>query len=237
MPSDISGPVIAAASGLIGVVVGGCVTAHNQKRERQQRRIGEQLGEFYGPMLALREQVLAKSELRLKITGEAESVWRTMTERAYEGEDPIDCVEKLMKERFPDWEKLTQDENRRFTEEIIPAYGKMVELFTLKMHLAELSTIQHFPALLDFVEIFNRWLDQSLPAEVLGQLNHSEEKLYPFYGDLAHNFARMQQALREKRRWWRWWRRPAALKVHGPALAVNPFATPKRGSETRQPRD
>ena len=78
MPSDISGPVIAAASGLIGVVVGGCVTAHNQKRERQQRRIGEQLGEFYGPMLALREQVLAKSELRLKIAGEAESVTRAV---------------------------------------------------------------------------------------------------------------------------------------------------------------
>lgn len=236
MPSDVQ-PVIAAASALLGVAVGGYFTAHNQKRERQQRRISEQLAEFYSPMLALRARVLAKSELGLKITGEADSAWRAMMERAYKYKEPIDYVEKVTKERSPDFEKLTQYGNRQLAEEIIPAYCKMVELFTLKMHLAELSTIQHFPALLDFVEIWSRWLDQSLPVEVLGRLNHSEEKLYPLYEDLADNFARMQQTLREKRRWWCWWRRPSAVKVHGPALAVNPFATPKRGPDTRQSRD
>jgi hypothetical protein len=85
-----------------------------------------------------------------------------------------------------------------------------------------------------FAGIRSQWLDQSLPAEVLGQLNHSEEELFPLYEDLADNFARMQQALRERRRWWR---RPATVKVRGPALAVNPFATAKRDSETRQPLD
>ena len=82
----------------------------------------------------------------------------------------------------------------------MPAYRNMVELFTFKMHFAEFSTVQHFAARLEFVEIWNRWLDKSLPAEVLAQLNHSEEKVYPFYEDLANNFARMQEALREKRR-------------------------------------
>jgi hypothetical protein len=132
-----------------------------------------------------------------------------------------------------DWEKLTQYGNRQLAEEIIPAYRKMVELFTSKMHLAEFSTIQHFQALLNVVEIWNRHLDQSLPVEVLLQVNHSDEKLSDFYDDLADNFARMQLTLREERRSRR---RPSAVKFHGPALAVNPFAT-KRGSETRQPRD
>lgn len=235
MLPELLGPAIAAASALFGVAVGGYFTAHNQKRERQQRRINDQLAEFYSPMLGLRAQVLAKSELRLKITGEAESAWQAMMVRAYERkevkEGNIDYVEKLRSERFPQFEKLTEYENQQLEQDIIPAYRKMVELFTSRMHLAEFSTIQHFPALLEFVEIWNLWLDNSLPVEVLGRLQHSEEKLYLFYEDLADNFARMQQVLCEKRRWWR---RAAKVKIRGPAVAVNPFATPKRSSETRQ---
>jgi hypothetical protein len=111
-------------------------------------------------------------------------------------------------------------------EEIIPSYRKMVELFTLQMHLAEPSTINCFPALLEFVEVWNRWLDESLPSEVLGLLSHTEETLFPFYENLLDNFTRMQDVLREKRRWWDW-RRPSLIKLRGPAIAVNPFASPK----------
>ncbi len=234
MPVEILVPTIAAASGLLGVAVGGYFTAHNQKRERQQRRISEQLAEFYSPMLALRAQVLAKGELRLKISGEADAAWRAMMERAYARkevkEGNIDYVEKLINERSPHFDKLVDYENSQLAQDIVPSYRQMLDLFTSKMHLAEFSTIQHFAVLLEFVEIWNRWLDHSLPVEVLTQLQHSEEKLYPFYENLADNFARMQQALREERRWWR---RPATLKVHGPAIAVNPFATPKRNSSKR----
>jgi hypothetical protein len=208
MYSEISGVIIAAASGLLGVAVGGYWTAHNQKRERQQRRISGQLGEFYSPMLGLRAQVLAKSELRLKISGAADAAWRTMMDRAYKV--GIEEVEKIDKERFPLFENIIEHDNRQLAEDIMPAYRKMVELFTSKMHLAEFSTLQHFAVLLEFVEIWNRWLDKSLPGEVLTQLNHSEEKLYPFYEDLGNNFARMQQALREDRRWWH---RPTSVKV------------------------
>jgi hypothetical protein len=188
-------------------------------------------------MLALRAEVLAKGELRLKISGQAESAWRAMMEGAYQRKDVregnIDFVEKLTQDRFPLFEKLTEYENRQLREDIIPAYRKMLGLFATKMHLAEFPTIQYFPTLLEFVEIWNRWLDQSLPVEVLGQLRHSEEKLYPFYEDLADNFARMQRALQETRRWWR--RRPAVMKVRGPVTAVNPFASPK--TEDRRERE
>jgi hypothetical protein len=150
-----------------------------------------------------------------------------MVERAYQGTDQgriMDRVDKLLRERSPAFDKIIDYNNRQLAEEIIPAYHKMVALFTSKVHLTEPSTIQYFPALLDFVETWDRWRDHSLPVEVLGNLNHSEEALYPFYADLANNFARLQQALGEKRRWWRWWRRPPGPKVQGPPLGVNPFA-------------
>lgn len=182
--NGISGfDIIAPASGLLGVAVGGYFTAQNQKRERQQQRIKDELAEFYSPMLGLRAQVLAKSE-------RAQSRHRGM--------------QNLRAERFPLFEKIIYYNNQQqLAEEIIPAYRKMVDLFISRMHLADCSALQHFPALLEFVEIWNRWLDKSLPPEVLEQLNHSEQKLYPFYEDLASNFARLQQELQEKHGW-RW---------------------------------
>jgi hypothetical protein len=62
---------ISSTGTLVDVLVGGWLTSHNQKRERQTSFFRQQLGEFYGPMLAMRAEVLAKSELRLKISGAA----------------------------------------------------------------------------------------------------------------------------------------------------------------------
>ena len=231
IPETLQIPALTAIAAFIGVMAGGWLTAHNQKRERQQRRINEQLAGFYGPMLALRTQLLSHSELSQKISGKAEVAWQAIVEPAYEGNDElrnIDRVEKVTQQRWPSFEKVMQYGNRQLVEEIIPSYRKMVELFASKMHLAEPSTITYFPALLEFVELWNRWLDESLPGEVLGLLNHTEGNLFPFYDNLLENFARMHQELAEKRRWWGWWRR--SPKVHGPALAVNPFAAPKRDS-------
>jgi len=193
---------------LLGVALGGYFTAHNQKRERQHRRSSDQLGEFYGPMLALRAEILAKSELRLKISGAAGGAWSSLMENARKR--GVEHVKEVEKERFPLFEKIIEYDNRQLAEDIMPAYRKMAELFRCRMHLAEISTIRHFATLLEFVEIWTRWLGNSLPSEVLGQLNHSEQKLYPFDEDLADTFARLQQGLKEKRRWWR---RDDAVKV------------------------
>jgi hypothetical protein len=210
MPFEIVAAVIGAGAALLGVFAGGFFTARNQKRERQQRRINDQLSEFYSPMLALRAFVLTKSELRLKISGVAEIAWQDLVTSRH----PID-VERLMKtteERFPVFEKIIIDDNRQFAEEIMPAYHKMVELFRSKMHIAELSTIEHFASLLEFVEIWDRWLDKSIPHEVGAKLNHSEQKLYPFYMNVAANFIRMQDTLREKCNW-PWRKRGALVRV------------------------
>jgi hypothetical protein len=145
--------------------------------------MGEQLAGFYGPMLALRAQTLSQSELHQRISRKAGVAWQEMTKRAYEGNDEsgrIDRMERLTQQRWPSFERLAEYGNRQLVEEIIPSYRKMAEFFASKMHLAEPSTISYFPALLEFVEVWTRWLDGSLPVEVLGQLGHSESTLFPF---------------------------------------------------------
>jgi len=72
----------------------------------------------------------------------------------------------------------------------------MVELFTAKMHLTESSTRAYFPALVEFVEMWDRSLRGTLPREVAERVGPNEESLMPFYADLETNFERLQAALK-----------------------------------------
>jgi hypothetical protein len=194
MPNELLIPLISAASGLLGVAVGGYFAAHNQKRERQQHFVREQLTELYGPMLALRARLLAKSEARLKISSAAGAAWSKKVNRAYKvGMDEVDKLEQ----GFSPFEKITDYDNHQFKDEILPAYRRMEDLCVSKMHLAERSTRGHFAALTEFVEVWNRWLTVSIPGAVVQELAHSEVNLHPLYEDLAENFERLQHILRE----------------------------------------
>jgi hypothetical protein len=204
--------LISAAAALGGVFVGGWLTSRNQKRERQIRFHREQLGEFYGPMFAIRAESLAKSELRSKISGEADSVWRELIDDAMQG-GGVEGIERARRVSFRTFEAIIEYNNRQLAEEIIPSYREMLRLFVEKMYLAEVSTITHLEDLVEFVEIWNRWLAESLPGEVVERLGHSEEKLHPFYCDVASHFVRLQAEVKESARWWRFSERPEPPKV------------------------
>ena len=163
-------------------------------------------------MFAIRAESLAKSELRLKISGEADSVWRELINDEMQG-GGIEGIERARRVSFRTFAAIIEYNNRQLLEEVIPSYREMVRLFVEKMHLAELSTITHLEELIEFVEIWNRWLAESLPSEVVERLGHSEEKLYPFYRDVASHFVRLQADLKESAPWWHFWKRRGATKV------------------------
>jgi hypothetical protein len=196
MANEIVIPLISAGAGLLGVLVGGVVATWNQKRERQQRFLSEQLSEFYGPMIAMRSLARAKAEIRLKIDTAADKAWNRNVEEARKYGRP-DELEKLSHERFPLFDKILEYNNFELAEEVIPTYRRMRDLCVSKIHLAGSSTREHFSALTEFVEIWDRWLAKSIPPEVVKELQHSEEKVYPLYDDLADNFERLQQARRK----------------------------------------
>ena len=181
--------LIPAVSGLVGVAIGGWLTALNQKRERHEAHIKSQLSKFYSPLLGIRSQIKVKSELRLKLSSAAGAAWPAK----FAGiEDPM--LKKQISERDgPTYDKLQDYNNRQLAEEIIPLYRKMLAIFTDGMWLAEPSTLRHYAALVEFVEIWNRFLDQSLPREVLQQIEHKEETLQPLYADLEHHLSTLNK--------------------------------------------
>ncbi len=60
----------------------------------------------------------------------------------------------------------------------------MVSIFTENLWLANPTTLIWYSELSRFVDLWHRWLDESIPVEVIEEMNHTEERLYPFYKEL-----------------------------------------------------
>ncbi len=193
--SQIIAPLISAVSGLGGVGVGGWIASRNQKKERRQRFRRDQLTEFYAPLLGMRQRLRAGGEIRLKVRNAAGAAWPRLVEEARE--HSLDRLRELEEQRWPAFEKIIEDDNRKLEGEYIPIYRQMLGLFTSKMHLAEPSTRQHFGALVEFVELWERCLGGALPGEVVASIGPDEENLSAFYADLEANFTRLQDGLKE----------------------------------------
>ena len=179
---------ISAGAGLVGVIVGGVVTAHNQKAERRNARIREQLHDFYSPLLGIREEILAKSEMRTKVHSAAGVAWQKQV-KIHNRFVPDDVAARF--------DKVQSYSKEQLEKELVPLYRRMLELYLSNKWLAEKSTLGFNYELVEFVEFWNRYYAGSLPLEVLEEIEHSEEKLKPFYKDLQDNFEKLRVKLRE----------------------------------------
>lgn len=196
MPApDFSAPLISAASALIGVAIGGLIASHNQKQERRQHFIRDQLADFYAPLLGMRERLRAGGEIRLKVRTAAGAEWPCLVAEARE--HSFDRLRELEEQRWPEYARIIDDDNRKLKAEDIPQYHQMLDLLTAKMHFAEPSTRQHFGALVEFVELWERCLRGALPGEVGKRIGPDEESLSGLYADLEANFTRLQAVLKE----------------------------------------
>src|SRR5882672_3454171 len=174
-PSNISNiiiPLITAGSGLLGVYVGGLWGDRRERDKQKTDFVHAQLSEFYGPLISLRTEIKARSELRTKISNAADSTWRDLVAEA----DRVSIEEKqrLSKERGPAFSAIIDDDNKTLRETLIPAYRQMMTIFREKMWLAEPETRIHFSDFLEFLEIWERVLRKALPNEVIGKLGHTE---------------------------------------------------------------
>jgi hypothetical protein len=184
---------ISAASGLIGVAIGALFTALNQKKQRKNDRIKDQLQNFYSPMLGMRSQIKAKSELRAELT----SIAHSEIPRPFRAIVDLEKARKEDAEEAAEFQKLLDYNNKQLKEELIPLYRKMLDHFTEHLHLCEKSTIVYYAHLVEFIEIWNRFLEGSIPRIVLQKREHSEAELQLFYKDLQDNFDRLSAELRK----------------------------------------
>ena len=163
-------------------------------RERQQAYITRQIAEFYSPMVGLRNRIRALSTLRAQVHAAADDAWKQTVDAA-PAQNP--AMSDYLNGQFVPFEKLLDYEDEQLRTDLLPAYEKMLGIFTDHYWLSEAGTRPHFDELLRFVEIWRRHLNKSLPDKVREQLSHSEARLHPLYVDLDATLARLVESLRK----------------------------------------
>src|ERR1039458_4431173 len=138
-----------------------------------------------------------RSELRERIRAATDNEWRRRCAEVRRLADPIAGFERLDRE---DGEKLRSAidyDNKQLANELIPAYRRMLAIFRDNMWLAEPQTRQYYGALLEFNEIWERWLANIIPYYVVEALEHSEARLHPFYEHLDRKHDELRERLRQ----------------------------------------
>jgi len=175
---------VPAIAGLAGVVIGAWLTGRRERNQRCLAFVERQLRDFYSPMLGLRNEIRMRSELRVRVHDSAGDVWSELCEEARRVNE--DALQELSRTRDPEFKKLIEYDNKQLQEDLLPAYKQMARLFRENLWLTDPDTRNHYQTLLEFVELWDRWLAKSIPQEVIERLGHSEEKLKPFYDHLQN---------------------------------------------------
>lgn len=136
-----------------------------------------------------------RSEIRVKVHDAAGAIWPDLCEDARARGGP-EALQRLTETRWPEFERLIEYDNKQLFQELLPLYRRMAELFRTNYWLAEPDTRAFFPELVEFVELWNRSEQKSLPVEVVQRLRHGEEKLNDFYAHLRKKHDELREKVR-----------------------------------------
>lgn len=185
---------VPATAGLAGAFLGAWLSRWNEQRKQRLEFCSQQLRELYSPLLAIRTHIRTLSELRLRIdqTHQATTKWR----------EPADIDELLRQQgRHPaqmvEAKQLVEFNTEQFRTVLLPQYERMLSVFQDKYWLADATTRQHYQALLQYVELWKRFLAKTIPDDVITTFDVRESQLQPFYENLEEQFDRLQRILQQ----------------------------------------
>lgn len=179
-------PLLVAIIGFVGVCVGAFLTAFlNVEREKNLRRLEfarTQIEHLYSPALGLRQEIKVLSELRSQIESHTRAAWTQICDEAKQHGN--EHYRQTHTARSPEFEKIISYDNNQFELNLLPRYQRIIKLFQENMWLADHDTRIHYNALVRYVELWKRHLEESIPAEVLQSMALTESSLSPFYDHL-----------------------------------------------------
>lgn len=161
------------------------------RQMRNQKRlefVERQITQFYSPMIGCLKKIRAKSELRFEIEKASNSAWRKICD-----EHPTPFIDN--EKYYEPFKKSIMYDNKQFREELIPLYDEMVSIFERNFWLANSTTRQWYYELIRFVDIWHRWIEETIPPKVVQEMDHTEKKLKPFYQDLENQLEKLQKEL------------------------------------------
>lgn len=191
--ADLASPLVSAVAGLGGVFLGGWLTTRSERRRQRREFITKQLDELYGPLVSMRAEIRALSELRVRIERASDTTWREKAQQASTAGP--EHTERFMEAERPKYDALLADENARLKDVLIPTYRRMLCTFRDRLWLAAPETRAYFPALVEFVDVWERNLRNAIPGDVVQELGHTERNLHLFYEHLEKEHERLREDL------------------------------------------
>jgi hypothetical protein len=188
---DLSKIALPYLSTLLAVYLGYWFSTKQMKKQKRLEFIERQLREFYSPMIGCLKKIKAKSELRFEISKASDPAWRKICD-----EHPKLFIDH--EKYFEPFKKSIMYDNKQLREELIPLYDEMVSIFTKNLWLVNSTTRKWYSELSVFVDLWHRWLEKSIPAEVIQKMNHTEKRLKPFYQDIENQLEKLQKELSYK---------------------------------------
>ncbi|MAB51577.1 MULTISPECIES: hypothetical protein [unclassified Marinobacter] len=160
----------------------------------------KQLSEFYSPIAGYRKRIQSKSEIREKVSSVAQEAWKEAVAKRNPAWETKDEREK----EFEPYGKIIEYDNAQLREELIPLYREILRIFTEKYWLADEDTREYYESFSEFIEIWERYLSEALPSNVLIKLHHSEEELHGFYEHVERKLSHLQHAIVSPSFWKVW---------------------------------
>jgi hypothetical protein len=185
---------IAPIVGLIGVLIGARLNRGNERRRRQLDFIEKQLRELYSPLLGIRKQIRAYGGTRVRVQEATDAAWRELCNSAQAHGGPEE-LQRITKERQPAFHRAIDYDGEQFKNKLLPQYDEMLKIFRDHYMLAEPTTREHLPELVEYVELWHRHFDKTVPGEALAMLGVVEEKLHPLYDDIEQAFNKLRSKL------------------------------------------
>jgi hypothetical protein len=97
----------------------------NERHKRKLEFMDKQLRELYSPILSLRKEIRALSELRVRVSSAASETWHELCER--EGAKTPD---------YKPFGRIIDYDNEQMRKVLLPRYDKMLEILTSNFYLA-----------------------------------------------------------------------------------------------------
>lgn len=169
--------LIAVAGTLGGVYV---AQRHMRRHAREVKALEfteRRVRDFYSPMVGCFKRIHTLSSLRAEVSRTADVTWRGMCARA-----PKPFLEH--EKAYEPFKAITEFDNEQLYAEILPAYDRMVAIFTEQYWLADAETQRHYVGFCRFVDIWHRYKAHSIPPAVLLELTHSTEAVDTLYSTL-----------------------------------------------------
>ncbi len=196
-PLTLVQTIVPAVSGLLGVGIGAWINAYvTDKRERQKQRHdfqAKQIAELYGPLVALHHELQARAAIRDRIIDTAVEVREQVIDAGrLVGREEL---RRLHADELPGYDAVANMPHQGFVDMLLPTYQAIRDLYREKLWLAEPDTRAHFPPLLEFVSLWEWYLDQKPPGRIMLGLKHSSKKLEPVFDHLHQEHERLRKDL------------------------------------------